>query len=105
QDKHAAAADADLPRIIDRLCEIYHESVANLRTALAPYLKNGARPDPGARAEGRFAYPALRLDYPYGSPPNFPPRAYARLNQPGRYATSVACAYLHRKLITEHVEC
>jgi AMP nucleosidase len=104
-EKNAAAAVGDIPGIIDRLCEIYDESVTNLRSALARYLKNGERPDPSDRTEGRFAYPELRIDYPYGSPPNFPPRAYARLNQPGRYATSVARPFLHRKYITEQLEC
>ena len=103
--KHAATTIDDIPRVIDRLCEMYDESVANLRTALAHYLKNGERPDPGGRAEGRFAYPELRIDYPYGSPPNFPPRAYGRLNQPGHYATSVARPYLFRKYLTEQLRC
>jgi len=93
----------DIPQVIDRLCEMYDESVASLRSALAHYLKNGERPDPKARAEGLFAYPELRIDYPYGSPPRFPARAYGRLNQPGRYATSVAQPYLFRKYITEQL--
>src|SRR3954469_9464666 len=103
--KQAATTIEDIPRVIDRLCEMYDESVANLRSALARYLKNGERPDPGGRAEGRFAYPELRIDYPYGSPPNFPPRAYGRLNQPGHYATSVARPYLFRKYLTEQLRC
>ena len=45
----------DIPQVIDRLCTMYDESVASLRTALAHYLRNGERPDPVARAEGRFA--------------------------------------------------
>src|SRR6185295_12423861 len=103
--KHAATTIADIPQVIDRLCEMYDESVANLRTALARYLKSGERPDPKARAEGRFSYPELRIDYPYGSPPSFPPRAYGRLNQPGHYATSVARPYLFRKYLTEQLRC
>src|ERR1700759_2798926 len=94
----------DIPQIIDRLCEMYDESVANLRNALARYLKSGERPDPRHRADGACAYPELRVDYPYGSPPNFPPRAFGRLNQPGRYATSVARPYLFRKYLTEQLQ-
>ena len=101
--KRTTATIDDIPQVIDRLCEMYDESVANLRNALAGYLKTGERPDPQARAEGAFAYPELRIDYPYGSPPNFPPRAYGRLNQPGRYATSVARPYLFRKYISEQL--
>ena len=40
----------DIPQVIDRLCEMYDESVASLRTALAHYLKSGERPDAKARA-------------------------------------------------------
>jgi AMP nucleosidase len=94
-----------IPGIIDSLCEIYDESVANLRTALAGYLKSGERPDPQAREEGSFAYPEIRIYYPYGSPPNFPPRAYGRLNQPGHYATSVTRPYLFRKYLSEQLGC
>jgi AMP nucleosidase len=94
----------EIPQIIDRLCEIYDESVASLRTALAHYLKDGVRPDPEARARGLFAYPELRVDYAYGSPPNFPPRAFGRLNQPGTYATSITRPYLFRKYLTEQLK-
>ena len=62
-NKHPAISGAsrieDVPGLIDALCEIYDKSVANLRAALARYLKNGERPDPQARAEGLFAYPEL----------------------------------------------
>ena len=94
----------DIPQVIDRLCEMYDKSVANLRTALARYLKTGERPDPRARAEGLFAYPELRIDYRCGSPAEFPPRAFGRLNQPGRYATSIARPYLFRKYLTEQLQ-
>ena len=51
-----------IPALIDQLCAIYDESVANLRSALARYLKSGEHPDPAARAAGLFAYPELRID-------------------------------------------
>jgi len=49
---HAATTIDDIPQVIDRLCEMYDESVANLRSALARYLKNGERHDPKARSSG-----------------------------------------------------
>jgi len=67
KEKRTITKIEDIPRIIDRLCEIYDESVAGLRSALARYLKNGERPDSMMRAEGGFSYPELRIDYPYGS--------------------------------------
>ena len=56
----------DYPEVaaaIDALCEIYEASVANLRTAIAQYVKDGVRPTPEARAQGCFAYPELRIEY------------------------------------------
>src|SRR6218665_278387 len=91
----------EIPRVIEALREIYDESVANLRGALARYLKTGERPDPKARAEGLFAYPELRLDYRYTSIETVPSRAFGRLNQPGLYATSISRPHLFRKYLTE----
>ncbi len=68
----------DIPRVIESLCEMYDELVANLRSALARYLKSGERPDPEARAEGLFAYPELRIDYRYS-----PPRSFRRARSAG----------------------
>ena len=94
----------DIPRVIESLCAMYDESVANLRSALARYLKSGERPDPkAARAEGLFAYPELRIDYRYSPPETIPARSFGRLNHPGRYATSIARPYLFRKYLTEQL--
>ena len=93
----------DIPDLIDRLCEIYEESVGGLRSALAHYLKTGDPPSPRKRAKGLFAYPELRLDYPHGSPIQFPRRAFGRLNQPGRYTISITRPRLFRKYLTEQL--
>src|SRR5437868_3249310 len=93
----------DIPSVIDALREIYDESVANLRSALARYLKTGERPDPKARAEGLFAYPELRLDYRYSTVGEVPMRAFGRLNQPGLYTTSISRPHLFRKYLTEQL--
>ena len=93
----------DIGGLIDSLCAIYDESVAALRSALACYLSDGDLPDPKARAGGLFAYPELRVDYRYNQPARFPGRAFGRLNQPGRYATSIARPYLFRKYLAEQL--
>jgi AMP nucleosidase len=93
----------DIPRVIERLCAMYDESVANLRSALARYLKSGERPDPAARAAGLFAYPEIRIDYRYSPNEEIPARSFGRLNHPGRYATSVSRPYLFRKYLTEQL--
>ena len=93
----------DIPLVIERLCAMYDESVANLRNALARYLKSGERPDPAARGEGQFAYPELRIDYRYQPSEVIPARSFGRLNHPGAYATSIARPYLFRKYLTEQL--
>jgi AMP nucleosidase len=93
----------DIPRVIEELRKMYDESVANLRGALARYLKSGERPDPKARAEGLFAYPELRLDYRYNPSETIPSRSFGRLNHPGRYAISVSRPHLFRKYLTEQL--
>ncbi|HYN47203.1 MAG TPA: AMP nucleosidase, partial [Allosphingosinicella sp.] len=101
--KGAVTSVEDIPRVIDRLREMYDESVANLRNALARYLKSGERPDPKERAAGLFAYPELRIDYRYSPAEASPARSFGRLNHPGRYATSIARPHLFRKYLTEQL--
>ena len=93
-----------IPAILDELCSIYDSSVANLRQALADYVRDGTAPTADDRANGCFAYPELRIDYaPTGSPPPLS-RAFARLNQPGSYASSIARPALFRDYLTEQLE-
>ena len=64
----------------------------------------GVRPDPAERDEGAFAYPELRIEYDPESPPPAPARAFARLNQPGIYTTSIARPALFREYLREQLE-
>ena len=95
-------ARSDPTHITDQLCAIYDESVANLRAALVAFIERGERPDPKRRAKGCFAYPELRIDYhptaPHTGP--VPARAFARLNDPGGYASSIARPDLFREYLT-----
>ena len=93
----------DISAIIQQLCAVYDESVANLRSALARYLADGTVPDAEERAKGLFAYPELRIDYDNMLPVEFPSRAFGRLNHPGRYATSIARPRLTRKYLREQL--
>ncbi|HUE78361.1 MAG TPA: AMP nucleosidase [Sphingomicrobium sp.] len=94
----------DIPGILDQLCEIYAASAAALRDALAAYVREGTRPETGTRAEGCFAYPELRIDYEPSTEPPTPARAFARLNQAGTYATSVARPALLREYLRVQLE-
>ncbi|MGN6588921.1 MAG: AMP nucleosidase [Sphingomicrobium sp.] len=90
--------------VVDQLAAIYDESVANLRQALGRYVEDRAPPDARARKKGAFAYPELRIDYGGKGPVAAPPRAFARLNQPGAYATSIARPELFRDYLVEQLE-
>ncbi|HJP69757.1 MAG TPA: AMP nucleosidase [Sphingomicrobium sp.] len=90
--------------IVDQLTAIYDESVANLRQSLSRYVDGRLAPDPKARKKGAFAYPELRIDYAGKLPLTAPPRAFARLNQPGSYATSIARPELFRAYLVDQLE-
>ena len=94
----------DIPDILDALESGYAASVARLRAALAAYAEGGVRPDPRARDEGAFSYPELRVEYDPEMPVPAPARAFARLNQPGIYTTSIARPALFRAYLAEQLE-
>jgi AMP nucleosidase len=97
-------AQPDAHTIVDRLRAIYDESVANLRSALAEYVRDRSLPGAKARANGCFAYPELRIDYAAKLPRPAVGRAFARLNQPGTYATSIARPALFRDYLVDQLE-
>jgi AMP nucleosidase len=90
--------------IVDELATIYEESVANLRGALADYVRDRTPPDAAGRANGSFAYPELRIEYDDKLPRPVVSRAFARLNQPGTYATSIARPALFREYLVDQLE-
>ena len=94
----------DIPAILEALEQGYAASAARLRAALTAYATDGTRPDPKARDEGAFAYPELRIEYDPETPAPAPARAFARLNQPGIYATSIARPALFRSYLAEQLE-
>src|SRR6476619_1566753 len=90
--------------IVDQLAAIYDESVANLRQSLARYVDDRTPPDARIRKKGPFAYPELRIDYDGKAPATAPSRAFARLNQAGTYATSIARPELFRDYLVDQLE-
>ena len=93
----------DIETILDQLESRYTASVDRLRTALTAYADHGIRPDPNERDDGAFAYPELRIEYDPEGPPTAPARAFARLNQPGIYTTSIARPALFRSYLAEQL--
>lgn len=94
----------DTSAIVDQLCSIYDQSVANLREALGAYCERGVRPDAEARSSGAFAYPELRISYSGQQSATQPTRAFARLTQRGTYACSVARPALFRAYLQAQLE-
>ena len=94
----------DIETILDTLESRYQASVDRLRDALTEYADHGIRPDPKARDEGAFSYPELRIEYDPETPPPTPARAFARLNQPGIYTSSIARPALFRAYLAEQLD-
>lgn len=95
---------ADIPALVDELCSIYDSSVANLREALAEYVNSGQTPETADRSGGCFAYPELRISYSGQRPGAHPTRAFARLTQSGKYATSIARPALFRDYLETQLQ-
>jgi AMP nucleosidase len=99
--------------VIDELKTAFHASVANLKSAIAAYVRDGTLPPADAAARGLFDYPALRL-VTTGQPR--PGQAdhnlsFGRIDHAGTYVTTVTrpdlfADYLHEQLtlLTRHYD-
>lgn len=90
--------------IVDQLADIYDFSIDNLRRALEDYVHGRSLPDAEARKRGAFAYPELRVEYAGKNPRPAISRAFARLSEPGTYASSIAQPRLFRDYLIEQLE-
>ena len=85
---------------VDRLEALHSEAVASLRAALTRYGRDGIPPTPEERA--RFRYPELRLNWQATATPPRTRRAWAKLQSPGAYATTVTQpAFFRRYLLSQ----
>lgn len=87
--------------IVDRLQADYDAAIDLLAGALERYVSDGTRPDAAERAG--FVYPELRLLWRGVSRTPGAPRAYAQLDAPGRYATTVTRPDLFRGYLIEQL--
>ncbi len=90
--------------LVDQLVAIHAESTAALRAALKQYLDTGTIPDAAARVRGDWAYPELRLSFAGNGGARRTVRAFARLNRPGSYATTVTRPEMYRAYLVEQLE-
>ena len=88
---------------VDRLEELYAKAASELAATLDRYLATGVPPSAAARA--KFRYPLLRLIYRPEGPPHPPnPRAFAKLQRPGVYETTVTQPAAFRSYLLEQLE-
>ncbi|GGI67420.1 AMP nucleosidase [Polymorphobacter multimanifer] len=94
-------------RLVDQLVAIHAAATAALRAALADFIETGTPPDPAARVRGDWAYPELRIstrgaDGARPAQPR-PVRAFARINRPGLYASTITRPAMFRDYLIEQL--
>src|SRR4051812_3384052 len=72
---------------VDRLETVHSVATATLRSALARFAAGG--PSPTAEERAEFRYPELRVDWKPTGPVPRTRRSWAKLQEPGIYATTV----------------
>ncbi len=89
---------------VDQIIALYDASVLRLKAALEVFIQKGQRPDPRLRDDGGFSYPELRVIYdPEGPPPQIS-RAFAKLAEPGVYATTITKPHFFRDYLISQLE-
>ncbi|MBB3763413.1 AMP nucleosidase [Sphingomicrobium lutaoense] len=92
--------EKEIEGLLDEIEAIYDRNVSRLRDALTAFAKDGTRPEPDAS----FSYPELRILFSPEGPAPTPARAFARLTQPGVYASSIARPRLFRDYLKTQLE-
>ena len=90
--------------IVDKLTELYDASVARLQVALRAFIETGQKPDPASRSNGDFAYPELRDIYDPDGPPPPISRAFAKLSEPGVYASTITQPRFFRQYLISQLQ-
>ena len=90
--------------LVGELQTLFDAATTRLRRAIQTYIDDGTRPDPGARSDGSFAYPEIRLTYAGNEGAPVPLRSFGRLTQPGHYAISVTRPALFADYLAEQLD-
>jgi AMP nucleosidase len=86
---------------VDRLEEIHASACEGLRSALTRFATSGV--PPAARERAAFRYPELCVDWQPAGPIPFTRRAWAKFQEPGRYATTVTQPGFFRRYLLEQL--
>ncbi len=97
-----SGSDLTPQQAVDRLAVLHGDAVAALRGALARYVADGALPTAAERAA--FRYPELRLEWRPVGPLPLPRRAWAKLQAPGVYATTVTQPDFFRRYLLHQLQ-
>ncbi|HWE98321.1 MAG TPA: AMP nucleosidase [Caulobacteraceae bacterium] len=89
--------------VVERLNALYRSSVERLRADLQAFLDDRTTPDPGARSDGAYAYPYLRLIWTPRGPAPALPRAFARFGHAGAYRTTITRPDLFESYLIEQL--
>jgi AMP nucleosidase len=87
---------------VDRLEVLHAEAVAALRGALARFVREGTPPSTAERT--LFRYPELRLIWQSTGPMPFTRRAWAKLQAPGVYATTITQPAAFRRYLLQQLQ-
>ena len=90
--------------IIEDLQRLYDQSVANLRTDIAAFAKDGTTPPASRRGDGSYCYPELRMTFGGEGEPSDRSRAFGRLESVGTYKTTVTQPRLFADYLLEQLE-
>lgn len=102
--RQAMAESMTVSEALDELSTIYRSSVENLRAALQLFITRNIPPSAAARKKGCFAYPELQVRYDGPPLETAPARAFARLNQPGIYSSTIAQPELFREYLKDQLD-
>nr|WP_137678179.1 AMP nucleosidase [Parerythrobacter lutipelagi] len=90
-------------KIIDDLIRIHDAAAEALRSDILAYAKDGTIPSPTRRTDGTYAYPELRLHFDGEGNPSDRSRAFGRLEQTGRYSTTITRPALFADYLKEQL--
>lgn len=85
--------------VVDRITELYENSVASLKSALNAFIVDGKKPDLNWKNDGRFSYPQLKVTYAPDGPPPAISRSFGKLSEPGVYVTTITQPHFFRNYL------
>jgi AMP nucleosidase len=93
----------NIDSVIEQLISRYDGAVTRLQKALLAYVEKGVQPDAIAREQGAFSYPLLTIEYQGAEHSTIPSLSFGRLEQPGRYSSTITRPALFADYLREQL--